>query len=120
MRAQVWGAAAATLFVADATPAFAQRLTPNDIKATFFNGQEFTASTPSKVQYKMVYTADGKVTREPVAKTGRKGEGTWKLDQSGFCTTWKGSTPSCYIMLSSGANKWSVMKGSTTIAVWTK
>ena len=119
MRAHVLGAAA-TLFVTDATPAFAQRLTPNDIKATFFNGQEFTAATPSKVKYKMVFTADGKVTREPAGNTGRKGEGTWKLDQTGFCTTWKGATPSCYIMLSSGPNKWSVMKGSTTIAVWTK
>jgi hypothetical protein len=120
MRAHVLGAAAATLFVADASPASAQRLTPNDIKATFFNGQEFTAATPSKVKYKMVFAADGKMTREPAGKTGGKGEGTWKLDQTGFCTTWKGASASCYTVLSRGANKWSVMKGSTAIAVWTK
>ena len=27
----------------------------------------------------MVFTADGKMTREPLGKTGVKGEGTWKL-----------------------------------------
>ena len=120
MRTQLYRTPAALLFVASATPAFADRLTPNDIKATFFNGQEFTASTPSKVKFKMVFTPDGKATREPLGKAGAKGEGTWKLDQTGFCTTWKSGAPSCYIVMSSGQNKWSVMKGSTLMAVWTK
>ena len=120
MRAQIFSSATAMVLVAGATPACAQRLAPNDIKTTFFNGQEFTAATPSKVKFKMVFTPDGKASREPLGKAGAKGEGTWKLDQHGFCTSWKGSAPSCYIVLPSGQNKWSVMKGSTLMAVWTK
>ncbi len=98
----------------------ATKLTSAEVKTTFFDGQPFTASTPSGVKFKMVFTPEGKVTREPVGKAGAKGEGTWKLDQQGFCTSWKGQKANCFIVLSSGANKWSIMKSSTLIAVWTK
>ena len=77
--------------VASITPALAAGLAPKDIQSTFFNGQPFTSSTMSNVKFKMVFTPDGKMTREPVAKTGAKAEGTWKLSKEGFCTTWKGS-----------------------------
>ena len=98
----------------------ATRLTPADIQTAFFTGQPFTASTPSGVKFKMVFTADGKVTREPVGKTGAKGEGTWKVDKTGFCTTWKNQQPNCYEVLANGANKWSIMKASNLVAVWSK
>jgi hypothetical protein len=68
----------------------------------------------------MVFTADGKMTREPVAKSGAKSEGTWKLSKDGFCTTWKGSKANCYRIESSGENKWLVKKGTTSVATWTK
>src|ERR1700733_189511 len=98
----------------------ADKLAPNDIQSTFFNGQPFTASTPSNLKFKMTFTADGKMKRQPVG-TGAKGEGTWKLSKDGFCTTWNGSTLSnCFTVVSAGDNKWSVLKGSTTLAVWTK
>jgi hypothetical protein len=98
----------------------ATRLKSAEIQAAFFNGQPFTAATPSGVKFKMVFTPDGKVSREPVAKSGAKGEGSWKLDKEGFCTTWKGQQPNCYQVLANGQNKWSVMKASTLVAVWSK
>ena len=98
----------------------ATRLTPADIQTAFFTGQPFTASTPSGVKFKMVFTADGKVSREPVASAGAKGEGTWKIDKDTYCTTWKGQKPNCFGVLPNGPNKWSVMRASTLIAVWTK
>ncbi len=98
----------------------AGRLAPADIKAAFFTGQAFTAATPSGVKYKMTYAADGKMTREPVGRAGGKSEGAWTLSKDGFCTTWKGSQPNCYTLVSSGDNRWSVMKGSGLMAVWTK
>ena len=82
--------------IASIAPALAAVLAPNDIQSTFFTGQPFTASTLSNVKFKMVFTADGKMTREPVGKTGAKDEGTWKLTKDGFCTTWKGSTANCF------------------------
>ncbi len=100
--------------------AAAEKLAPSDIQSTFFNGQPFTASTMSNLKFKMTFTADGKMKRQPVG-TGAKGEGTWKLSKDGFCTTWNGSTLSnCFTVVSAGDNKWSVLKGSTTLAVWTK
>jgi hypothetical protein len=96
------------------------RLPPSDIQTTFFNGQPFTASTLSNVKYKMTFLADGKMKREPIG-SGNKGEGTWKLSKDGFCTTWGGSTmANCFTLVNAGANKWSVMKGSTIQAIWTK
>jgi hypothetical protein len=104
-----------------ATAIAATVLAPKDIQATFFTGQPFTAATPSNVKFKMVFTADGKVMREPVSKTGgAKGEGTWKLTNDGFCTTWKGSKANCFRVITAGDNKWSVMKGTTVVATWTK
>lgn len=106
--------------VASMSPVLAAVLAPNEIQATFFNGQPFTSSTPSNVKFKMVFTADGKMTREPAAKTGSRGEGTWKLTKDGFCTTWKGSSANCFRILTAGDKKWSVMKGTTVVATWTK
>ena len=54
---------------ANAAPA-PTRLAPADIQKTFFNGQTFTSSTPSNIQFKMTFTEDGKVVREPVGKSG--------------------------------------------------
>jgi uncharacterized protein YabE (DUF348 family) len=70
---------AGVVVVASITPALAAVLAPKDIQSTFFNGQPFTSSTMSNVKFKMVFTPDGKMTREPAAKTGAKAEGTWKL-----------------------------------------
>ena len=106
--------------VAAIGPALAAVLAPNEIQATFFTGQPFTASTPSNTKFKMVFTAEGKMTREPVAKTGAKSEGTWKLTKEGFCTTWKGSKANCFRILTAGDNKWSVTKGTTAVATWSK
>jgi hypothetical protein len=96
------------------------RLAPADIQKTFFNGQTFTSATPSNIQFRMTFTDDGKVVREPVGKSGVKGEGTWKLDKDGFCTTWKNSKPNCFVVVATGDNKWSVMRGPAVVGVWSK
>jgi hypothetical protein len=111
---------AGAALIAAIAPAFSAVLAPNEIQTTFFNGQPFTASA-ANVKYKMIFTADGKMTREPIGKGGSRNEGTWKLSNDGFCTTWKTSTTSnCYRLMTAGANKWSVMKGKAVVASWTK
>ena len=117
MRAVLAGVAAVAVA---ATALAAGKLTPSEIQAAFFNGQPFTASTPQGIRYKMVFTPDGKMTREPVGTAGAKGDGTWKLSKEGFCTTWKGSKPNCFQIVAAGDNKWSVVKGTTAVATWTK
>jgi hypothetical protein len=105
--------------VATTVAALAAVLSPNEIQATFFNGEPFTASTGT-IKYKMTYAADGKMTREQIGKSGAKSDGTWRLSKDGFCSTWKGSKANCYRVETAGDNKWSVMKGTTTVATWTK
>src|SRR5262249_62260400 len=61
--------------VAVSAPAFAAALAPNEIQATFFTGQPFTASA-TNVKYKMTFTSDGKMTREPNAAGGGKADAT--------------------------------------------
>ncbi|HEY0439288.1 MAG TPA: hypothetical protein VGD36_04375 [Xanthobacteraceae bacterium] len=100
--------------------AAANKLAPNEIQTGFFNGQPFTASTPSNIKFTMLFKPDGKVTREPQGKAGVKGDGTWKLSKDGFCTTWKGSKASCFTLVPAGDNKWSVVKGAQTVATWSK
>lgn len=96
--------AGVAIFASIAT-ALAAALAPNDIQTTFFTGQAFTASA-TNIKYKMVFTADGKITREPEGRAGTKDEGTWTSSKDGFCTTWKGSKSNCYTVVTSESNKW--------------
>ncbi len=98
----------------------AGKLTPAEIKTTFFTGETFTAATPSGVKFKMTFTADGKAKRVPAGKGGARSDGDWTLDEQGYCTTWKGSKANCFTVVASDKNKWSVMKGSTVMATWSK
>jgi hypothetical protein len=122
MRAPTIIAVCVLLALSDAFAAAA--MAPTDIQATFFTGQAFTSSTPSGTQYKMFFTPDGKMTREPLGRSGYKGDGTWKLNTNGFCTSWKREKAICFTVVPSGENKWSVQKSgatiATTVAVWSK
>ena len=69
------------LFGASAALA-AEPMAPNDIKANFFTGQPFTAASPSGAKFKMTFTPDGKMTREPLELSGNASAGTWKGDAS--------------------------------------
>ncbi len=120
MRAPVAAVAVGALLSAMGDASAATKLTPNAIQATFFNGQPFTAATPSNIKFTMVFKADGKVTREPQGKSGVKGDGTWKLSKDGFCTTWKGSKANCFTLIQRSDKEWAVMKGPAAVATWTK
>jgi hypothetical protein len=110
---------AAAAIIGSTMPAASELLAPAEIQAAFFNGQPFTAAA-ANVKYKMVFTPDGKMTREPIGSAGSKNEGTWKLSKDGFCSTWKGSKANCYRVQTAGDGKWSVVKGTTVVATWTK
>jgi hypothetical protein len=106
--------------LAAATAMAATKLMPAEIQSTFFTGEPFNATTPSGVKFKMTFTADGKAKRVPSGKGGQRSEGDWKLDENGYCTTWKGGKPACYTVVANEKNKWSVMKGPVVMATWSK
>jgi hypothetical protein len=118
MRAVLTGFAVAALVSSAALAA--TKLAPKEIQTEFFDGKPFTAATTSGTKFKLTFSPDGKVTREPQDKAGQKGEGTWKLTKEGFCTQWKGSGSNCYTIVNVDKNKWSVVKGAATVAVWSK
>ncbi len=98
---------------------------PNDIKAMFFNGEPFTAATPSGTRFKMTFTPDGKALREPMDSAGGPPKsGTWRLSPAGFCTSWAGAKASCFTLVPMSGNRWSVQRIATTIsvsvAIWSK
>ncbi len=99
-------------------------MSPNDIKATFFNGQPFAAATPSGTKFTMTFTPDGKMTRQALAQPDKKDVGTWKLTSTGFCTSWERKKSTCFTVIPNGENKWSIQQIATTIAVtvavWSK
>jgi hypothetical protein len=118
MRARI--AVMLACLVASSAAEAAGPLMPTEIQSTFFNGMPFNAAAPSGVKFKMTFTADGKARRVPAGKGGTKNEGAWKLDDNGYCITWKGGKPACYTVVASDKSKWSVMKGSTVMATWSK
>jgi hypothetical protein len=59
------------LFGASAALA-AEPMAPNDIKATFFTGQPFTAASPSGAKFKMTFTPDGKISFRRVFLLSKK------------------------------------------------
>lgn len=120
MRSLRAGEIAVAISIITVAPAASANLEPKVIQATFFTGEPFTSATPANVKYKMTFTADGKVEREPLGKSGVKGEGSWSLSKNGFCTTWKGSPPNCFRLVADGTNKWSVLKGNAIVATWSK
>jgi hypothetical protein len=116
---------AIAILVVKASAAVAgQPMAPNDIKATFFNGQPFTAASPGGTKFTMTFTADGKMTRQAFAQSGKTNVGIWKLNAKGFCTSWERAASNCFTIVPSGDNKWLVQRTATTItttiAVWSK
>jgi hypothetical protein len=116
---------AVSILVLKGSAAFAgQPMAPNDIKATFFNGQPFAAASPSGTKFTMTFTPDGKMTRQALAQSGKTNVGIWKLNAKGFCTSWERAGSNCFTVIPSRENKWSVQRTATTItttiAVWSK
>src|ERR1700733_3642066 len=87
-----------------------QPMAPNDIKATFFNGQPFIAASPTGTKFKMIFTPDGKTTRQALAQSGKTSVGIWKFNAKGFCTSWERAGSNCFTLVPSGENKWLVQK----------
>jgi len=106
MRTKFLVVAGAVLFTSAAFAA--EPMVPSDIQAIFFKGQPFTASTTSGIQFKITFTPDGQMTRQPRGKSGKRARALGNLTAQGFAG----------LVVSSGKNKCSIQKGFTTIAVW--
>ncbi len=119
------GALAVLSILLTGSAAFAtEPMAPSDIKATFFNGQSFTASTPGGTKFKMTFTSDGKMTREPFARSGSKDTGTWELMRRAFARPGNTRSPVASLSFRRARTNGQFKKSATTIAitvaVWSK
>src|SRR5689334_22954242 len=88
--------AAAALQLAVLSAAAADnKVSPQDIKATFGTGKPFAAAAPSGSTLMLTFNTDGSAKAIPTGK--KKGEtGTWRVSDTGYCTTWGKGTEKCY------------------------
>jgi hypothetical protein len=49
--------------------------------------------TPSGIEFKMIFTADGKALRVPTGNGGSRSEGSWKLDEGGTARPGRAASP---------------------------
>jgi hypothetical protein len=106
-----------------ASPAFGplsrEQAHPKEIQTEFFDGKTFTAATTSGVKFKMTFTARRQGDARAAGQVRAKGEGTWKLSKEGFCTSGRAARRTA-TRCQHRQNKWSVVKGASTVATWSK
>ena len=99
-------------------------MAPADIPAAFLNGQPFVAAALAGNKFKMTFTPDGKITREPLGQSGKPISGTLEAQCQGFLHELGTRTVQLFHSVPIGQNRWSVQKVATTISVsvatWSK
>src|SRR4051795_7400505 len=68
---------------------------PADIQKEFAVGRPFPATPPTGKVIIITLSPDGSATAVPEGK--KKGtKGTWRLSETGYCSTWAKGTEHCY------------------------
>jgi hypothetical protein len=133
-RAFVASAAAALGVVLLAAPALAQikppitdfsglppKISGDEIKANWFDGQAFLAVGPDGKAYRMVFTPDGKASRTPVeGKKPKTVTGFWRVIAEGYCSRWTGTNrEKCFNVRKSADGTETVVRfGLQVAATW--
>jgi hypothetical protein len=70
-----------------------EKMTGEEIKRVWFDGQPFIATGPDGSAYRMIFTDDGKASRIAVVagKKARATNGFWRVIAEGYCSRWTGS-----------------------------
>lgn len=102
-----------------AAPKKAHLLTPDEIKATFGVGKAFAATSPAGKVIMITLKADGSASAIPKgSKNGKKG--TWRVSDTGYCSTWAKSTEHCYQIRQTGGGYDVETTTGTVVAHWVK
>lgn len=100
-----------------------EKFSGEKIKAAWFDGQPFTATSPDGTAYRMVFTPDGKSTRLPLAgKKPRPTLGFWRVIAEGYCSRWAGSNrEKCFnVRLSEDGAQTIVRFGQQVAGTWSR
>jgi hypothetical protein len=99
--------------------AAATNLSPQEIKAAFGTGDPFTATSPGGTAYQMMLKPDGSAARTPKKGTPAV-VGTWRLSDTGYCSTWGKNPENCYTIQKSGTKYAVIDKKGVVAAHWSK
>jgi len=97
-----------------------EKLSGEAIKAAWFTGQPFIATSPDGTGYKFVFQPDGKATKTLVAKKAPVVSGTWRVIAEGYCVHWTGSVrEKCFNIRNEGTVTVARF-GKAIVANWTR
>ncbi len=103
------------------TSGLPEKMTGDEIKATWFDGAPVIATAPDGKQYRLVFSPDGKTTRTPL--TGKKPKtvsGFWRVIAEGYCSRWAGNNrEKCFNVRKSADGSETVVRfGGQIAATW--
>ncbi|NLH83317.1 MAG: hypothetical protein GX458_21135 [Phyllobacteriaceae bacterium] len=98
-----------------------EKMSGDEIKATWFDGAPMIAVAPDGKQYRMVFSPDGKATRTPVeGKKPKTVSGFWRVIAEGYCSRWTGNNrEKCFNVRKSADGSETVVRfGGQIAATW--
>jgi len=112
-------AASPVLFCIGSSSAVAEDIKPTDIQKIFAIGKPFPATAPTGKVVIMTLDPDGSAIAVPKGK--KKGtKGTWRLTDTGYCSTWGKGPDHCYTVRPQGEGYDVVNKSGVVVARWRK
>src|SRR5262249_55062559 len=79
----------------------AENVSPADIQKIFAVGKPFSATAPSGKTVMITFNSDG--TAKAIPRGKKKGQkGTWRVSNTGYCSTWGKGTEHCYVLRQKG------------------
>ena len=90
----------------------------DDDRDKFFKGYLIISKVAANLQFRMILSPDGKMTRRRMGSGDPWEEGTWAVSGEEICTTLAGAKHDCFVLQKKEENEWSVIRGSTEVAVW--
>ncbi len=115
-----WFAIPLLLAFAAAPAAAAELIGPKELQAGWFDGKTISTAGPRGGKSDFTFSRDGKVIRTG-GRAGSAGDGTWRVDDDGFCMTLgQAKRESCYLAVKSADGSLRVMRRSGGAFVWTR
>jgi hypothetical protein len=112
--------AALVLGAATAPLGAAELLGPRQLETGWFDGRTVSTVGPRGGKSSFAFLPGGKLTRTG-GRAGAAGEGTWRLDDLGFCMTLgDAKRESCYLAAKADDGTLKVMRRSGGAFVWTR
>jgi len=97
----------------------AENVSPADIQKMFAVGKPFSATAPSGIAVMITLNPDGTAKAIPQGK--KKGpKGTWRLSNTGYCSTWSKGSEHCYTLRQKGDGYDVVNQSGIVVAHWSK